>query len=416
MPSDIVLSKILAMKKTRVVGYELTETGLVLDVKTTLRHGRCSGCGHRTRKVHDTYRGRRWRHLDFAGMEVTLRADLRRLDCPRCGVLVELVPWAEHGSAFTRRLEDQVAFLAQHANRTVVSEMLGIAWRTVGNVIQRVLARLGPRDLLSNLRRIGVDELSYRRHHEYITVVVDHDTGRIVWARPGKNAATLKAFFDELGPERCARLENVSLDMSQAYINAVREKAPKAQLVFDRFHVQRLAHDALDQLRRAEVQGAGRGTDEAAALKRSRWALQKNPWNLEPLEREKLATLQRTNKRLYRGYLLKETLAAILDRRQANVARDKLLEWCRWAARSRLEPFAKVGRTIRAHLDGIVAYVATGLSNGRVEGLNGKARTITRRAYGFHHAHALIAMLFLCCSGLVLHPVRVTPPSDPLPR
>jgi len=324
-----------------------------------------------------------------------------------------MVPWADHGSDFTYRFEEQVAFLAQHANKTVISEMTGIAWRTVGSVIDRVLARLGPRDLLANLRRIGVDELSYRKHHEYVTIVVDHATGRIVWARPGKNADTLKAFFDELGPERCAALENVSIDMSQAYIEAVREKAPNAEIVFDRFHVQRLAHDALDQVRRQEVAKAdGASTTEGKALKKTRWALQKNPWNLTSIESARLSLLQRANKPLYRGYLLKESLAAVLDRRQPNVARVKLVEWCRWAARSRLKPFAKAGRTVRKHLDGVIAYVATGLSNGRVEGLNGKARTITRRAYGFHDAKSLIAMLFLCCSGITMHPVRVLPPVE----
>jgi transposase len=410
MPRNIILSQLLSLKKTRVIGYEFLPLGLMLDVKTTFRHGRCSGCGHRCRRVKDRNPGRVWRHLDFAGMRVTLRSSLRRLDCPRCGVLVEWVPWAATGSDFTLRFEEQVAFLAQHANKTVVSEMLGIAWRTVGSVIERVLARLGPRDLLAGLRRIGVDELSYRRHHEYITIVVDHDTGRIVWARPGRNADTLKAFFIELGTERCAALENVSIDMSQSYIEAVKEKAPNAQIVFDRFHVQRLAHDALDEVRRQEVAKAGGpATDRGNVFKHTRWALQKNPWNLTAVETGRLSFLQRANKPLYRGYLLKESLAAILDRRQHKVARVKLDEWCAWARRSRLAPFAKVGRTIKRHLDGVVAYVATGLSNGRVEGLNGKARTLTRRAYGFHNAHSLIAMLFLCCSGITLHPVRVLP-------
>lgn len=130
------------------------------------------------------------------------------------------------------------------------------------------------------------------------------------------------------------------------------------------------------------------------------------------MEYGKLSFVQRTNKPLYRGHLLKATLIEILERRQPNVARTKLLEWCSWTARSRLAPFAKAGRTIKKHLDGIVSYIATGLSNGRVEGLNGKARTLTRRAYGFHSAQSLIAMLFLCCSGITLHPVRVLPPVD----
>lgn len=409
MQAETLLSKILGVKKTRVIGHEFEPMGLVLDVESANRYGRCGGCFAKVRKVHDRNPGRCWRHLDFGGMRVTLRAEMRRLKCGRCGVLVEAVPWAGHDSAFSFRFEEQVAYMAQQANRTAVSEMLGLSWRAVGNVIRVVIARLGPRNLLGNLRKIGVDELSYRKHHEYITIVTDHDTGRVVWSRPGKNADTLMAFFDELGPERCAQIEHVTLDMSQAYIKAVEEKAPKAKLVFDRFHVQRLAHTALDEVRRGEVREAGKGTDEAAALKKTRWALHKNPWNLESLEREKLSTLQRVNKPLYRGYLLKESLAAILDRKQVNVARAKLVEWCGWAARSHLAPFAKAGRTIKKHLEGIVGYVATGLSNGRSEGLNGKARTITRRAYGFHHAESLIAMLFLCCSGLTLSPVRVFP-------
>lgn len=416
MSSNIVLSNLLSLNKTRVVRCEFTERALVLDVKPTFLLARCSGCGRKVRRVYDTYRGRTWRHMDFGGMEVHLRCDLRRVDCRRCGVLVELVPWADHGSTFTHRFEHQVAFLAQHASRTVVSEVMRIAWRTVGNVIRRVVARAGRRDLLSNLRRIGVDELSYRRHHEYITVVIDHDTGRIVWARPGRSAATLEAFFDQMGAERCARLENVTIDMSQAYESAARRYAPNATIVFDRFHVQRLVHDALDALRRSEVNAAGRGSVAATSLKRTRWALQKNPWNLTEIEAKKLTTLQKTNKRLYRGYLLKESLAAILDGRNPDVAHEKLIEWCRWATRSRLAPFARASRTIRSHVEGIVAYIQTGLSNGRTEGLNGKARTITRRAFGFHHAHSLIAMLFLCCSGLALPPVHVFPSRITYPR
>lgn len=409
MPATNILGRILGMKHTRVRDARIDAVGLTLVVESAKRVGRCGGCLRKVRRVHDRQAGRRWRHLDFGGMRVWLEATMRRLDCPRCGILVELVPWADWGSSFTRRFEDQVGYLAQHANRTVVSDTLGIAWRTVGNVIGRVLERLGPRDLLDNLRRIGVDELSYRRHHEYVTTVVDHDTGRLVWAHPGKNADTLRLFFDALGAERCAKLEVVTADMSAAYTAAIREKAPQAEIVYDRFHVQRLVHDALDEVRRAVVRDAGRDSPDAEALVGTRYTLQRNTWNLDALDRERIAEVQRTNKPVYRALLLKDALVAILNRRQANVARAKLLAWINWASRSRLAPFVKAAKTIRKHLDGIVAYVRTGLSNGRVEGLNGKARTITRRAYGFHDAWSLIAMLFLCCSGLVLSPVRVTP-------
>jgi transposase len=258
-----------------------------------------------------------------------------------------------------------------------------VAWETVGAIIERVVERRLPGDRLDGLTDIGVDELSYRKHHEYVTIVTDHASGRVVWAHPGKNADTLRKFFEELGEDRSAKLRAVTVDMSKAYITAVKEAAPQARLVFDRFHVQRLAHDALDEVRRAEVRQVDE-PEERSALKHSRFALQKNPWNLSGIEHEKLVEVQRTNRRLYRAYLLTESLAAILDRRQAHVVENKLSEWVAWAAHSQLAPFAKASRTILKYIDGIVAYVATGLSNGRSEGINGKVRTITRRSFGFH--------------------------------
>ena len=237
-----------------------------------------------------------------------------------------------------------------------------------------------------------------------LTVIVDHVRGGVVWACPGKNAETLNAFFEELGKERCAQLEAVTLDMSGAYLKAVTEASPQARVIFDRFHVQRLAHDALDEVRREMVREAE--PEDRGALKKTRFVLHKNPWNLSTLEAAKVAEVQKANQPLYRAYMLKETLAAILDGRQVNVARKKLLEWIGWAARSRLAPFRKLARTVRGHLEGILAYVATGLSNGRTEGLNGKIRTITRRSYGFHSAQSLIALIFLCCSGITLQPVH----------
>ena len=404
MRATTLLGEILGLKKTRILGAMFDDVGLVVDVAPTTRVPYCSSCGQGVRAVHDRYEGRRWRHLDLGALRVWLRYTMQRVNCPRCGVVVELVPWAENQSWFTYELEEQVAYLAQRTDKTTLSRLMRISWNTVGAIIQRVLPRHRSADPLEGLTHIGVDELSYRRHHEYVTVIVDHVRGGVVWASPGKSAETLNAFFEELGEERCAQLEAVTLDMSGAYLKAVTEASPQARVIFDRFHVQRLAHDALDEVRREQVREAE--TEERGALKKTRFALHKNPWNLSTLEAAKVAEVQKANQPLYRAYMLKETLAAILDGRQINVARKKLLEWIDWAARSRLMPFRKLARTVRAHLEGILAYVATGLSNGRTEGLNGKIRTITRRSYGFHSAQSLIALIFLCCSGITLHPVH----------
>ena len=403
-----VFRNLLQLQHTVVhkVGFEAG--GLVLDVRPRWQIPRCSGCGRKARTGYDRYRDRRWRHLDLGGMRLSLRYDMRRVSCDRCGVRVEKVPWAAPSSWFTYDFEDHVAYLTQRADKTTVVELMGIAWATVGDIAERVVARRGPEDRLDGLVDIGIDELSVRRNHKYITCVVDHGGSRIVWAGKGKTADALQAFFDELGPERCAKLRVVTLDMSKAYRKAVTEACPQATQALDRFHVQRLVHNAVDEVRRAEVRAVTE-PDDKRALKRTRWALQKNPWNLTTFEEQKLSKLQSANKRLFRAYLLKEALIAVLDRRQVNVARRKLKEWRAWACRSRLSPFVKLARTIHDATEGILAYVRTGLSNGRTEALNGKIRTLTRRSYGFHDASSLIALIYLCCSGMRLRPKRIYP-------
>jgi transposase len=340
-------------------------------------------------------------------MAFWLRYAPRRVDCGTCGVRVEQVPWAAQFARFTLEFEEMVAYLAQRMDRTAVRKQLGINWRTVGTIVERVVAeRLDPARL-DDLSIIGVDELSFRRNHQYVTVVVDHLKKRVVWIGEGKSADTLKQFFAELGPERTKKLTHLTMDMSAAFIAAVDDLAPQVQKVFDRFHVQRLASDAVDEVRRAEVREVA-GTEGAQALKKTRWALLKSAWNLDRREEEKLSEVQRTNQRIYRAYLLKESLAEGFEYRQGARASKHFDSWICWAIRSKLKPFVKLAGTIKKFKDGILAYVKTRLSNGLTEGLNNKTRLITRRAYGFHSAHALAAMIHLCCGGITLDP--------PLPR
>lgn len=407
MRAQSLLHNLLGLEDTRVGQLAFEAGGLVVTVAPQWRKPRCSECGQ-PGPGYDRDQGREWRHLDLGGVMLHLRYDIRRVRCQTCGVKVEQVPWAETSSKFTRPFEDHVGYLAQRCDQTTVSALMRIAWSTVGAIVTRVVARHGNAHLLDGLTHIGVDELSYRRHHEYVTVVVDHNRGHVVWAHPGKNADTLKAFFAELGPERCAQLAAVTIDMSAAYIKAVTECAPQAEIVFDRFHVQRLAQDAVDEVRRDEVRAATTD-EERKQVKRVRWATLKSFWKLTLRDSARLAELQRDNKRLYRAYLLKESLVHILGCGSEWIAKQTLEQWIDWARRSRLAPFQRVAATLRDHAAGILAYVRSGLSNGRTEGLNGKARTITRRAYGFHSAHSLIALLKLCCGGIHLQPVHYWP-------
>ncbi len=411
MRTTTVLRVLLSIQDLVVRDFHFGPTGLVVDVAPTWSIPRCGECGAKCRAVHDG-RQRRWRHHDLAGMTLHLRYRIRRAHCPDCGsVKTERVPWAMHGGNFTYDFEERAAFLAQQSSATAVAMLLRTAWRTVGAIIRRVVDRSREgidSDGLDDLRLIGVDELSYRRHHEYVTVVVDHERGRVVWASKGKSAATLKRFFEDLGPERCSRLEAVTLDLSKAYIKAVTEATPEAKLIFDRFHVQRLAQEALDQTRRDEVRKATT-KDEKAALKGIRWPLQKREWNLTDADIQTLEELEQANQPIFRAHMLKESLVNILDGRQINVARRRLLRWIAEAKRSGLANFVRVAGTIDKYIDGILEYIRSRLSNGRTEGLNGKIRTITRRAFGFHSASALIAMIFLCCGGVHVTPAFSAP-------
>lgn len=409
MRATTLLRNLLDFEQIRVCHFEFDEEGLILDVTPTTRVPRCSGCGQKAPRIHDRNAGRTWRHLDMAGTRVLLRYDIQRCICERCGVRVEEVPWAAPGSMFTYSFEDQVGYLTQRLDKTSVSNLMRIAWRTVGDIAQRVVARHGPDDRLNDLTLIGVDELCYRKPNKYITIVTDHLQSRVVWIGQGKSSDTLGAFFDALGPERRLKLRAITLDMSAAFIKAVKEAVPHAELIFDRFHVQRLAHDALDEMRREQVRLAS-GMEEKQAVKGSRWALQKNPWNLRQSEHDKLSELQRSNQPLYRAYLLKESLLSILDGEWL-LPESRLEHWFTWAARSRLAPFVKLGRTIRTYKDGILAYIRSGFSNARSEGINGKIRSITKRAFGFHDCDNLIGLIFLCCSGIQLSPVFSYPRS-----
>jgi len=380
----------------------LVNGDLSVGVRPRWRLPRCGQCGQRA-PGYDRKPLRSWLHLPFGRTRVVLRYAPRRVACRQCGIRVEQMPWAEHGSRFSRPFEELVAYLAQISDQTKVTQLVGIAWSTVGSIVQRVIAqRLDPARF-EGLRHIGIDEFSYRKRHHYITTVVDHDRRRVIWAGQGRSADALTPFFEALGARRCRKIRLVTIDMAGGYIKAVRERLPQATIVFDRFHVERLVLDALDKVRRSMVREL-EGQEEAKTVKNTRFLLLKNPWNLSPLQETKLADVARDHRRLYRAYLLKESFADALDEPDPLEAAAALKRWIQWAVRSRLKPFVRAAKTVRKHLHGIIAYLETHLTNATVEGLNTKLRMVARRAYGFHSASALISMLFLVSGGIELNP------------
>jgi transposase len=402
MRVSTAFKRLLRLPGASVADVSFSSEGVVVTVRLKRRRRVCGECGQTGRlEIHDR-RVKRWRHLDLGASRCFIEAELRRLRCRDCGVRLEAVPWARPGARHTRDLEDVVAWLAQQMAFAPIARLLRVAWHTIGPIVARVVADHLDEDRLEGLVCIGVDEISYRRHHRYLTTVADHKSGAIVWCAPGRNSATLQGFFDELG-DRCESIRAVSIDMSGEYQRAIRAAVPQAEVCFDPFHVVRLGARATDQVRRDEWNAHDRShTATGRWVKGTRWSLLKAPENQTIGQLATLADVQDHNRRLYRAFLLREELRLLYHLPDPALAPEHLDAWLAWASRSRLRSFVRLARTLRAHRDGILAAIRLGLSNGRLEGLNSKIRLISHRAFGFHSPQPLIALVYLCCAGITI--------------
>jgi len=386
------------------------EAGFVVaHVRPGKRAGRrCGRCGARAGWYDRGEGRRRWRSLDFGPVPVWLEADAPRVGCPQHGPTVVAVPWARHGAGHTRAFDDMVAWLAVHTSKTAVGQLMRIAWRTVGAIVARVSADAEAlTDRLAGLKRIGIDELSYRKGHRYITCVVDHDTGRLVWAAPGRDSATLHLFFDALGEQRCAQITHVSADGADWIAHVVAVRCPNAVQAMDPFHVVAWATDALDQVRRDVWNnsrgGKGRVTERSKGIKNARWVLWRNPDDLTEAQQAKLDWIERTHPRLHRAWALKEGLRWVFTlarQRFPRLAVSALDRWLSWARRSQIPAFVDLARRVRKHRVTIEASIQHQLSNALIESVNTKLRLLTRQAFGFHNPHALIGLAMLALGGL----------------
>ena len=390
---------------------------VVVSVRPVARaRDRCGRCGVRSPGYDRGEGRRRWRALDLGTTKVFVEADAPRVRCRRHGVTVASVPWARHDAGHTRDFDDLAAWLAVRTSKSAVTQLLRVAWRTVGSIVTRVNADVDATvDRLDGLRRIGIDEISYKRGHRYLIVVVDHDSGRLVWAGPGRNDAALNVFFDELGPERAAQLTDVSADMADWIARVVARRAPNALRSADPFHVVAWAIDALDIERRRAWNAAkgrrstvglarqGRSTGDAQHISKSRYALWKNPGDLTGRQRHQLEWIAKTSPRLWRAYLLKEGLRYVFAVK-GDEGKQALDRWMSWARRSRMPAFVELHRRIAAHREAIDAALDTGLSQGLVESTNTKIRLLTRVAFGFHGHEPLVALAMLALGS---HPPRL---------
>lgn len=331
---------------------------------------RCRKCGRRAPAYDVPAKARRRRALDFGATEVFLEYKLPRVECPSCGVHSAAVPWARHASRFTHDFEDRTAWLCAHCNRSVVAQLMRIDWKSVGGVCGRVCDRLDAQagDRFDGLGRIGIDETGYKKGRKHMTVVLDHDTGRVAWCGKGRGKAVLESFFDLLAEGQRASIGAVTADGARRIADVVGEKRPNAERAMGPFHVADRMTEALDEVRKQAWRRAresekgeperaawrlGKGDEKkpskASEVEGSKYVLLRNPDGLTEAQSAKLAKIAREDRRLYSAYLLKEDLRDVFKSPDGAAAAEKLDRWLNKACHSWTDEVKELSKKVRRH-------------------------------------------------------------------
>ena len=356
----------------------------------------CSGCG-RKRPGYDRLPCRRYQFVPLWALQVFLVYAPRRVDCPRCGVKVERLPWAEGKSRLTHSYQWFLAAWAKLLAWQQVANAFRTSWQSVYRAVQGAVRwGLAHRDL-DGIEAIGVDEVQWRKGHRYLTLVyqIDGHCRRLLHVAAGRTLRSLLSFFRMLGRARSAALRFVCSDMWKPYLRVIAKKAGQAVHVLDRFHIMVHLNKAIDEIRAAEAKRLKRDGYEHI-LKHSRWCLLKRPENLTDKQTAKLAEVLKYNLRTVRAYLQREDFQRFWEYRSPYWAARFLADWCDRVMRSRLEPMKKVARMLRAHAELVLNwFVAKGtISAGMVEGQNYNVKLTLKKAYGFRTEKAVKTALY----------------------
>ncbi|MBM4043110.1 MAG: ISL3 family transposase [Planctomycetes bacterium] len=341
----------------------------------------CSVCG-RKRPCYDTLKERRWRHIPLWGKPVTLLFRPRRAKCKTCGIKVEKIPWSSGKSPLSLPLIILLATYAKILALEEVARLTGVHWNTVRAAVKAAVDYGLEHRETASVIAIGVDEISRRKGHKYMTMVYDLSRMRLLWCGEGRDKNAIQAFFNDWGEERCKAIKAVCCDMWQPYIDVIEEMLPNAVMVFDKFHIIAHLSKAIDEVRREE---ARKLKDEGREniLSKTRYIFLKNPENLTDKQRLRLSDLEKLNLKINRAYVLKEAFRCFWDYTYRANAKKYLDKWFWWATHSRIEQMRDFAWMIRNHEEQILNYFKVPITNAAVEGMNRKAKVVSQRAYGY---------------------------------
>ena len=377
------------------------------EVLVYLKHGarkelRCPECGEAA-TGYDA-RPRRWRHLDTCQYRTVLVAEVPRVDCTRHGVRQIQVPWGEPGSRFTALYEALIIDWLQEASTAAVSRQLGLSWTAVDGVQQRAVRRGLARREVQLPVHIGVDETSFQKRQEYVTVVSDQDEDTVVHIADCRGREALDAFWEPFSEAERAEVESVAMDMWGAYIASVHGAIPEAEskIAFDKFHVAAHLGKAVDRVRRGEHRVLRKAGEET--LKGTKYLWLQNPETMSDQRRGELEALRDSTLKTARAWAIKEFAMSLWSYRTRGWARKAWLRWYSWAIRSRLEPIRRVARMVKRHLEGILNAIVLGVTNARSEGINAKIQCLKYTARGFRNRDRFRTVIYFHLGGLDLYP------------
>ncbi len=380
-----------------VVGSDFDATAHRLDIHIDFPAGSrfaCPSCGGNDCPAYDTDQ-MTWRHLNFFQHEAYLNARVPRIRCDKCGIRKVQVPWARSDSGFTLLFEAMVMQMISAMPVRAVARMVGEhdtrLWRVLHHYVDQARARMA----VSEVKKLAIDETAARRGHDYVTLFVDIDRARVLFATDGKDAATVAAFADDFaahGGDPKA-ISEVCIDMSPAFISGVADNLPNAAVTFDKFHAVKIINDAVDEVRRSEQR-------KNAELRGTRHIWLRNPQNLSDRQKATLEALPTQHLKTARAYQIRLSFQDFYDQPATEQARTYLKKWYFWATHCRLEPMIKAAKTVKRHWDGILRWFDSKIANGLIEGINSLVQAAKAKARGYRSTRNLKAMIYLIAGKL----------------
>lgn len=349
----------------------------------------CPKCNKPGCAVYDT-KERTWRHLNFFQHKAYLHCRFPRVKCDDCGVHQCKVPWARKQSGFTLLMDTLIMIMSQSMPISKVAEMIEEHDTRIWRVVEHYVEEARSREDLSDVSTIGVDETSFTKGHNYVTIVADVEKSKVIHVCEGKDSSTITAFRNDFKKHdgHPDNIKSVCCDMSPAFIKGVKDTFPNASIVFDKFHVMKMVNEGVDAVRRMEQ-------SENDILKKTRYTWLKNPENLTKYQSEILESLKNMNLKTMRAYNIRLTLRDFWKIEDRGIAEQFLKKWYFWATHSRLKPMIRVAKGIKSHWEGVMNYHDARITNGLLEGLNSIVQSLKRSARGYRNPKNFMNMIYL---------------------